>query len=161
MAFDALLDQAVAGEQRQLVFDKTPFYAEMGGQVADFGTVLNKQGDVVAEVIDVQKAPNGQHVHTVNVLADITLGENVDLRVDMARHVAVSKNHTATHMLDQALRNVLGGDVHQAGSLVEPDYLRFDFTNEGPVSAADLDQIEAMVNTKSLKCTDFMAGNRY
>ena len=101
----------------------------MGGQVADFGTVLNKQGDVVAEVIDVQKAPNGQHVHTVNVLADITLGENVVLRVDMARHVAVSKNHTATHMLDQALRNVLGGDVHQAGSLVEPDYLRFDFTN--------------------------------
>lgn len=148
---DALLDQAVAGEQRQLVFDKTPFYAEMGGQVADFGTVLNKQGDVVAEVIDVQKAPNGQHVHTVNVLADITLGENVDLRVDMARHVAVSKNHTATHMLDQALRNVLGGDVHQAGSLVEPDYLRFDFTNEGPVSAADLDQIEAMVNTEIAK----------
>lgn len=148
---DALLDQAVAGEQRQLVFDKTPFYAEMGGQVADFGTVLNKQGDVVAEVIDVQKAPNGQHVHTVNVLADITLGENVDLRVDMARHVAVSKNHTATHMLDQALRNVLGGDVHQAGSLVEPDYLRFDFTNEGPVSAADLDQIEAMVNAEIAK----------
>ncbi|WP_312398844.1 alanine--tRNA ligase [Leuconostoc lactis] len=148
---DALLDQAVAGEQRQLVFDKTPFYAEMGGQVADFGTVLNKQGDVVAEVIDVQKAPNGQHVHTVNVLADITLGENVDLRVDMARHIAVSKNHTATHMLDQALRNVLGGDVHQAGSLVEPDYLRFDFTNEGPVSAADLDRIEAMVNAEIAK----------
>lgn len=148
---DALLNQAVAGEQRQLVFDQTPFYAEMGGQVPDFGTVLNKQGETIAEVIDVQRAPNGQHVHTVNVLTDAKLGELVDLRVDMARHIAVSKNHTATHMLDQALRNVLGGDVHQAGSLVEPNYLRFDFTNDGPVAPADLDTIETIMNEEIAK----------
>ncbi len=148
---DALLDQAVAGQQRQLVFDQTPFYAEMGGQVPDFGTVLNKQGDVVAEVIDVQTAPNGQHVHTVNILSDIQLSQHVDLRVDMARHTAVSRNHTATHMLDQALRNVVGGDVHQAGSLVEPDYLRFDFTHDGPVSPEVLDTIEAIMNEEIAK----------
>ena len=148
---DALLDQSVAGQQRQLVFDQTPFYAEMGGQVPDFGTVLNKQGDIVAEVIDVQTAPNGQHVHTVNILSDIQLSQHVDLRVDMARHTAVSRNHTATHMLDQALRNVVGGDVHQAGSLVEPDYLRFDFTHDGPVSPEVLDTIEAIMNEEIAK----------
>ncbi|MGX7042153.1 alanine--tRNA ligase [Leuconostoc holzapfelii] len=148
---DALLDQAVAGQQRQLVFDQTPFYAEMGGQVPDFGTVLNKQGDIVAEVIDVQTAPNGQHVHTVNILSDIQLSQHVDLRVDMARHTAVSRNHTATHMLDQALRNVVGGDVHQAGSLVEPDYLRFDFTHDGPVSPEVLDTIEGIMNEEIAK----------
>ena len=148
---DALLDQAVAGQQRQLVFDQTPFYAEMGGQVPDFGTVLNKQGDIVAEVIDVQTAPNGQHVHTVNILSDIQLSQHVDLRVDMARHTAVSRNHTATHMIDQALRNVVGGDVHQAGSLVEPDYLRFDFTHDGPVSPEVLDTIETIMNEEIAK----------
>ncbi|MCT8389453.1 alanine--tRNA ligase [Leuconostoc holzapfelii] len=148
---DALLDQAVAGQQRQLVFDQTPFYAEMGGQVPDFGTVLNKQGDIVAEVIDVQTAPNGQHVHTVNILADVQLSQHVDLCVDMARHTAVSRNHTATHMLDQALRNAVGGDVHQAGSLVEPDYLRFDFTHDGPVSPEVLDTIEAIMNEEIAK----------
>ena len=143
---DALLQSAVTGDKRQLVFDKTPFYAEMGGQVADYGDVLNAAGNVIARVIDVQNAPNGQHIHTVNVLSDFKLHDQVSLRVNLARHVAVSKNHTATHMLDQALRNVIGGDVHQAGSLVEPEYLRFDFTNEGPVSTVDLEKIETLMN---------------
>ncbi|WP_373820234.1 DHHA1 domain-containing protein, partial [Glaesserella sp.] len=94
---------------------------------------------------------NGQHIHTVDVISSFTLGDKVDLKVDMARHIAVSKNHTATHMLDQSLRNVLGGDVHQAGSLVEPEYLRFDFNNEGPVSSEDLDKIESMMNQEIAK----------
>ncbi|WP_143875464.1 hypothetical protein, partial [Oenococcus oeni] len=66
----------------------------------------------------------------------------------MHRHVAVSKNHTATHLLDQALRNVIAGNIHQAGSLVEPDYLRFDFTHQGPVPTETLDRIEDLVNQK-------------
>lgn len=148
---DALLQTAVANSQLQLVFDTTPFYAEMGGQVADFGDVLNDENTLIGKIIDVQNAPNGQHIHTVEVLSDFKLGDKVNLRVDMARHTAVSKNHTATHMLDQALRNVIGGDIHQAGSLVEPKYLRFDFTHEGPVSEADLDAIDTLINAEIAK----------
>ncbi len=148
---DALLDNADVDATVQVAFDVTPFYAEMGGQVPDFGDVLNTNGDVIAHVTDVQTAPNGQHIHTVDVISSFTLGDKVDLKVDMARHIAVSKNHTATHMLDQSLRNVLGGDVHQAGSLVEPEYLRFDFNNEGPVSSEDLDKIESMMNQEIAK----------
>jgi len=143
---DALLSSAVKGQKLQLVFDKTPFYAEMGGQVADYGEVLTATGKVIARVIDVQNAPNGQHIHTVDVLCDFKLTDTVNLQVDMARHIAVSKNHTATHMLDQSLRNIIGGDIHQAGSLVEPEYLRFDFTNEGPVSEENIEKIETLMN---------------
>ncbi|MBZ6007933.1 alanine--tRNA ligase [Leuconostoc gelidum subsp. aenigmaticum] len=143
---DALLSSAVKGQKLQLVFDKTPFYAEMGGQVADYGEVLTATGKVIARVIDVQNAPNGQHIHTVDVLCDFNLTDTVNLQVDLARHIAVSKNHTATHMLDQSLRNIIGGDIHQAGSLVEPEYLRFDFTNEGPVSEENIEKIETLMN---------------
>ncbi|HCU43063.1 alanine--tRNA ligase [Leuconostoc falkenbergense] len=148
---DALLDSATAGQTTQLVFDVTPFYAEMGGQVPDFGDISNQAGALIGHVVDVQTAPNGQHIHTVEVISDFNLGDRVTLEVDMARHIAVSKNHTATHMLDQALRNVIGGDVHQAGSLVEPDYLRFDFNHDGPVSDNDLDEIAVMVNQEIAK----------
>lgn len=143
---DSLLSSAVTGQKLQLVFDKTPFYAEMGGQVADYGEVLTTSGKVVARVIDVQNAPNGQHIHTVNVLCDFNLMDTVNLQVDISRHIAISKNHTATHMLDQSLRNIIGGDIHQAGSLVEPEYLRFDFTNEGPVSEENIEKIETLMN---------------
>jgi len=148
---DALLDSAQANNQLQFVFDSTPFYAEMGGQVADFGDILNDKNDVIGHVVNVQRAPNGQHIHTVDVLSDINSGDHVNLRVDLARHIAVSQNHTATHLLDQALRQVIGGDVHQAGSLVEPDYLRFDFTHEGPLNPSTLDQIESLVNDEIAK----------
>ena len=106
------------------------------------------ENEVIAQVVDVQRAPNGQHLHTVTVTKDFQVNDIVDLQVDMARHIAVSKNHTATHMLDQSLRLIIGGDVHQAGSLVEPDYLRFDFTNDGPVDATQLRAIEDLVNEK-------------
>lgn len=148
---DALLQTAVAESQLQIVFDTTPFYAEMGGQVADFGDIFDENGQLIGQVVDVQNAPNGQHIHTVKVLADFKLGDKVNLRVDMARHHAISKNHTATHMLDQSLRNIIGGDVHQAGSLVEPNYLRFDFTHEGPVSDVDLDKISTLINAEIAK----------
>lgn len=134
----------------QLVFDQTPFYAEMGGQVADTGVIL-KDGQVVAKVTDVQHAPNGQNLHTVEVSGPLTQGAQYTLQVDAKRRQLIAQNHTATHLLDQALREVLGEHAHQAGSLVEPDYLRFDFTNFGQVTPEQLRQIEQIVNEQIWK----------
>ncbi|MFL2081459.1 alanine--tRNA ligase [Latilactobacillus sakei] len=132
----------------QLVFEATPFYAEMGGQVADQGIIKNLAGQVVAEVTDVQYAPNGQPLHTVKVLKEMISGVHYTLSVDPTFRGGVVKNHTATHLLDQALRDVLGEHTHQAGSLVEPDYLRFDFTNLGQVTPDQLAEVEQIVNDK-------------
>ncbi|MFD1431299.1 alanine--tRNA ligase [Lacticaseibacillus yichunensis] len=130
----------------QLIFDQTPFYAEMGGQVADTGVIEDEDGAVVAKVTDVQHAPNGQNLHTVEVENTLEKGATYFLKVDTERRRKVSMNHTATHLLDQALRQVLGEHTHQAGSLVEPTYLRFDFTNFGQVTSEQLRQVEAIVN---------------
>ncbi|CAK8053589.1 alanine--tRNA ligase [Eupransor demetentiae] len=148
---DSLVEEAQADDTVQVVFDKTPFYAEMGGQVADQGEIRDEKGQLLGKVTDVQNGPNGQHIHTVLVTENFRLEDVVDLQVDLERHTNVSRNHTATHMLDQALRNVIGGDIHQAGSLVEPDYLRFDFTHEGPVSKGVLKQVETMINGEIAK----------
>lgn len=136
---------ANAGEAL-LVFDKTPFYAEMGGQVADIGLIKNSKNQIVARVNDVQHAPNGQNLHKVNILSKINKGEHYNLYVDRDYRFNIMKNHTATHLLDQSLRNVLGKNTHQAGSLVRPDYLRFDFTYFGKVTDTDIEKIEKMVN---------------
>ena len=142
-----LVDQTTRGEA-QLIFDKTPFYAEMGGQVADQGVIKDEDGEVVARVTDVQHAPNGQNMHTVKVLGPLVREHTYSLEVDREFHNKVKKNHTATHLLDQALRDVLGAHTHQAGSLVEPTYLRFDFTNLGAVTPEDLERVEQIVNEK-------------
>ncbi|MDF7637043.1 alanine--tRNA ligase [Leuconostocaceae bacterium ESL0958] len=146
-----LTDHVPAGQVAWLVFDQTPFYAEMGGQVADFGTVKDGSGQVLATVTDVQTGPNGQHIHTVEALADLHVDAVVQLAVDLERHHAVSLNHTATHLLDQALRNIVGGDVHQQGSLVEPEYLRFDFNHEGPLDQKTINAIQDEVNEQIAK----------
>lgn len=142
---DTEKDRVEAGTA-QLIFDQTPFYAEMGGQVADHGTILDDNGTVVAKVVDVQHAPNGQNLHTVEVENTLKKGATYTLQVDTDRRRKVSMNHTATHLLDQALRQVLGEHTHQAGSLVEPTYLRFDFTNFGQVTSEQLRQVEQVVN---------------
>ena len=142
-----ILDKIAAGQAR-MIFDKTPFYAEMGGQVADRGEIKDSSGQLVAEVIDVQHAPNGQNLHTVEVKVPMSSGQEYRLEVNVLRHNKVKKNHTATHLLDQALRDVLGEHAHQAGSLVEPTYLRFDFTNMGTVTSEQLDKVEKIVNEK-------------
>lgn len=142
---DTEKDRVEAGTA-QLIFDQTPFYAEMGGQVADHGTILDDNGTVVAKVVDVQHAPNGQNLHTVEVENTLKKGGTYTLQVDTDRRRKVSMNHTATHLLDQALRQVLGEHTHQAGSLVEPTYLRFDFTNFGQVTPEQLRQVEQVVN---------------
>lgn len=138
--------EAVSEGQALLVFAKTPFYAEMGGQVADHGVIKNDKGDIVARVIDVQKAPNGQAIHTVEVLASLSVGTTYTLEIDAKRRHSVIKNHTATHLLHAALHHVIGEHATQAGSLNEEGFLRFDFTHFEAVTADELRQIEEEVN---------------
>lgn len=138
--------EAVSEGQALLVFSETPFYAEMGGQVSDHGVIKNQNGDIVARVLDVQKAPNGQALHKVEVLASLAIGTNYVLEVDRIRRHRVMKNHTATHLLHAALHNVIGEHATQAGSLNEQEFLRFDFTHFEAVTAQELRAIEEEVN---------------
>ncbi|MDD1400587.1 alanine--tRNA ligase [Limosilactobacillus reuteri] len=146
------VDEAQPGDKNiELIFDVTPFYAEMGGQVADTGDIIDNYGKKVGRVVDVQHAPNQQNLHRVELTAPIKKGARYKLVVDRIRHLKIEKNHTATHLLDQALRNVLGGHTQQAGSLVEEHYLRFDFNHFGQVTAEDLKKVENMVNEQIWK----------
>lgn len=144
---DKLVDQ-VNGEQATLIFDKTPFYAERGGQVADHGEIFNQAGELVAHVIDVQHAPNDQNLHFVELVLPMQKGEEYVLKVDEQRRRGLKHNHTATHLLHAALRQVLGTHTHQAGSLVEPDYFRFDFTSLEPMTKREIATVERLVNEK-------------
>lgn len=144
---DAVVDAASDGAA-QLIFAQTPFYAEMGGQVADHGIVADKDGNVVAKVIDVQKAPNGQPLHKVELLQAVKEGGNYFLQVNAAMRNKILKNHTATHLLHKALKEVLGEHANQAGSLVAPKHLRFDFSHFGQVTAAELKEMEKIVNRR-------------
>lgn len=144
---DAVVDAASDGAA-QLIFAQTPFYAEMGGQVADHGIVADKDGNVVAKVVDVQKAPNGQPLHKVELLQAVKEGENYFLQVNAAMRNKILKNHTATHLLHKALKEVLGEHANQAGSLVAPKHLRFDFSHFGQVTAAELKEMEKIVNRR-------------
>lgn len=145
-------DEAQPGDKNiELIFDVTPFYAEMGGQVADTGDIIDNYGKKVGRVVDVQHAPNQQNLHRLELTAPIKKGARYKLVVDRIRHLKIEKNHTATHLLDQALRNVLGGHTQQAGSLVEEHYLRFDFNHFGQVTAEDLKKVENMVNEQIWK----------
>ncbi|HFR3765841.1 TPA: alanine--tRNA ligase [Streptococcus suis] len=148
--------EAVSEGQALLVFDQTPFYAEMGGQVADRGVIKNASGDIVATVVDVQKAPNGQPLHTVELSASISLGQTYTLEIDTNRRRVVEKNHTATHLLHAALHNVIGEHATQAGSLNEEGFLRFDFTHFEAVTADELRHIENEVNEKIWEALDIV-----
>lgn len=144
---DALVNEASAGTA-ELIFAETPFYAEMGGQIADRGYVKNTAGEVVANVVDVKKAPNGQFLHKVEVLAPLAEGQIYQLQVDERMRTRILKNHTATHLLHRALKDVLGEHANQAGSLVAPGHLRFDFAHFGQVTSEELARMEAIVNEK-------------
>jgi alanyl-tRNA synthetase len=150
---DELLDIVGTGEECQLILEETPFYAESGGQIADEGVII---GDGVrARVKDVQKAPNGQHLHTVVIEEGVlSLGATVTAKVNEESRKHIVKNHTATHLLHQALKDVLGNHVNQAGSLVATDRLRFDFSHFGRVSADELERIENIVNEKIWQCIE-------
>ncbi|WEG14094.1 alanine--tRNA ligase [Pullulanibacillus sp. KACC 23026] len=142
-----LVDLAGPGEVVQIILSQTPFYAESGGQVADKGRLVNE--DVEVEVKDVQKAPNGQNLHLVEIKKGV-LTKGLVLKAEIAESLRrdTEKNHTATHLLHRALKDVLGEHVNQAGSLVTPERLRFDFTHFGKITEEELDRIEAIVNEK-------------
>lgn len=148
LVVDDVRVEEVSQDQALLVFEQTPFYAEMGGQVADQGVIKNGQGDILARVVDVQAAPNGQALHHVDVLAPLSVGSSYLLEIDRSRRLAVEKHHTATHLLHAALHNVIGQHATQAGSLNDVRFLRFDFTHFEAVAAEDLRRIEEEVNEK-------------
>ncbi|MBU8905536.1 alanine--tRNA ligase [Desertibacillus haloalkaliphilus] len=142
-----VVDVATAGDEIQVILNETPFYAESGGQVADKGTLKGQQ--VTAEVEDVQKAPNGQNLHTVKITdGSLRTGDIVQATVEETSRIGIVKNHTATHLLHQALKETLGEHVNQAGSLVSEDRLRFDFSHFGQVTEEELVTIEQIVNEK-------------
>ena len=128
----------------------------MGGQVADHGVIQDAAGEVVANVTDVQKAPNGQPLHTVEILTELFEGEVYTLAIDQKRRNGVIKNHTATHLLHAALHNILGEHATQAGSLNEVDFLRFDFTHFAAVTADELAEIERQVNEEVWNAIDVL-----
>ncbi len=139
-----------SGEEGEVVLDRTPFYAESGGQVGDTGTLA--VGSAHVTVSDTQSPVSGLIVHHVKVdQGSLRVGDVVVAQVDAERRDATRRNHTATHLLHAALREVLGGHVKQAGSVVAPNYLRFDFTHYQPLSEAETAEIERLVNQQILR----------
>lgn len=145
---DEFVEEISSKRNAQLVFETTPFYAEKGGQVGDTGVIRNEAGDIVARVTNTQPAPAGQNLHIVETSGDLKVGETYSLEVFALRRMLVERNHTATHLLHQALKDVLGNHVNQAGSLVEADHLRFDFTHLEQVTTEQLEEIEKIINEK-------------
>ncbi|GAA5415592.1 alanine--tRNA ligase [Paraliobacillus ryukyuensis] len=150
--------EQTTNEEVYLVLSETPFYAESGGQIADKGWIYTDHAE--ARVEDVQKAPKGQHLHRVMITkGQLNQGDQVKAIVDQDVRTFVEKNHTATHILHQALKDVLGDHVNQAGSLVEPDRLRFDFSHFNAITAEELQQIEIIVNEKIWASIPVTIGN--
>ena len=148
-------EEVMPGVEAIVVLDKTPFYAEMGGQVADHG-VITADG-VTFQVTDVQKNKGGKYMHYGKVTQGVLkLGDTVSAAIDLDRRKAIMRAHSATHLLDKALRSVLGDHVHQAGSLVEPDRLRFDFTHFSAMTSEELACVSAMVNEAVLEGYDIV-----
>ncbi|MBO5918851.1 MAG: alanine--tRNA ligase, partial [Oscillospiraceae bacterium] len=148
-------EELMPGVEAIVVLDKSPFYAEMGGQVADHG-VITAEG-MRFEVTDVQKNKGGKYMHTGKLTeGTLKLGDTVCAAIDLERRRAIMRAHSATHLLDKALRSILGEHVHQAGSLVEPDRLRFDFTHFSALTAEELAQVSAMVNEAVLAGYDIV-----
>jgi alanyl-tRNA synthetase len=144
---DNEISEAAAGQSIELVTDETPFYAESGGQVGDSGKITAKNFEM--EVVDTIKDPTGLVTHKGNVIAGkIKKGQKVALRVDGVKREATALNHTATHILHAVLREVLGEHVKQAGSLVAPDRLRFDFAHFSQIDPETLAEIETRVNRR-------------
>ena len=147
------VDVVPAGAKAELVFDQTPFYAETGGQVGDRGDLYGAAGDRVAEVETVFPGVPGLSVHRILTHAPIAVGDILKAEVAAPLRDATRRNHTATHLLHAGLRQVLGKHVKQAGSVVEPGRLRFDFTHYTGLDRAELDEVERLMNEQILKNT--------
>jgi alanyl-tRNA synthetase len=148
-----MVEKATMGEEIQFILDQTPFYAESGGQIADRGTLL--ANGLKVDVLDVQKAPNGQNLHRAKVVeGELNVNAAVTATINEETRAKVIKNHSATHLMHQALKDVLGPHVNQAGSLVEPDRLRFDFSHFGQVQPEELEKVEEIVNEQIWRSLD-------
>jgi alanyl-tRNA synthetase len=140
-----IVDTAQEGDEVTIILDKTAFYAESGGQVGDKGTITTKNGTVKIE--DCTKTADGKFLHSGTVESGlIEKGADAKTLIDTKRRMAISRNHTTTHLLHKALRTVLGDHVHQAGSLVEPNKLRFDFSHFSSMTQEELKRVEDMTN---------------
>jgi alanyl-tRNA synthetase len=138
------------GEEGEVVLDKTPFYAESGGQVGDVGTLTT--ANAFATVVDTFSPAQGLIVHKVKIeRGSLKVGDAVSADVDVEKRDATRRNHTATHLMHAALREVLGTHVKQAGSVVAPTYLRFDFSHYQPLTQAEREEIERLVNYQILR----------
>lgn len=148
-----LSDKANQGQEIILIFDRTPFYAESGGQVGDTGLIKN--ADVEIQVNNVTKSTNGLFLHHCKLnKGELKKGDKVELFVDVKNRFATMRNHTATHLLHKALKVVLGDHIQQAGSLVSPDRLRFDFNHFAQVSKEELMKVEQLVNEQIYNAID-------
>ena len=159
VADDQLVDEIVSGMEAIVVLDQTPFYAEMGGQVADQGRLTDsdsienpdEQCALLFRVDNVQKNKGGKFMHYGKLVkGSLKVGDTVAASIDTVRRAAIRRAHSATHLLDAALVKVLGDHVHQAGSLVEPDRLRFDFTHFEGITPQQLNEVEDLVNSAIL-----------
>ncbi len=136
---------AAKGEKITVVLDRTPFYAEMGGQIGDHGVITGKNGTMT--VSDVQKTKDGKYMHIgVVTEGELSVEDEVTASVDAAYRQAICRAHTSTHLLQKALRTVLGDHVEQAGSYTANDHIRFDFTHFAALTAEELAKVEDMVN---------------
>ncbi|MFB3895697.1 MAG: alanine--tRNA ligase [bacterium] len=145
-----LVQSAEPNDKVELVFDQTSFYAESGGQVGDTGTIIGKKG-TTAEVTGTTKIVGNSVLHQALIKkGNLTIGEEYTLSVDPEKRHNIGRNHTATHLLHSALRQVLGDHVHQSGSLVSADRLRFDFTHFQALTPEELNRVEELVNEKIL-----------
>ncbi len=147
-----LVDRALPGESVEAILDRTPFYAEAGGQVGDTGWLVDPQtGGIVAEVVGCYSPVQGLRAHRLVVKQQLDIGASVDAVVDEDRRRATMRNHTGTHLLHAALREVLGKHVKQAGSLVDPAHLRFDFSHFASLDEEELQDIEDLANREVLR----------
>ena len=144
---NAEIDNVGKGGKARMVVNQTPFYGESGGQIGDVGTISWDGGS--ARVTDTQKTPSGLFIHQIEVEAGtLAKGQDVRLQIDVSRRLRLRSNHSATHLLHEALRLVLGDHVAQKGSLVSPDRLRFDFSHQKAVSPDELEQVQQIVNAR-------------
>ncbi len=147
----AAVEQVSEGQDAIVVLDTTPFYAESGGQVGDTGQLLAAQAGASFTVLDTQKIqPNVFGHHGKLTAGTLKLGQQVSAQVDTEYRARTVRNHSATHLMHKALREVLGGHVQQRGSLVDADKTRFDFAHDAPISDADIAKVEAIVNAEVL-----------
>jgi len=150
---DKLIDEVKAGDRCEIILKKTPFYAEKGGQIGDQGLIISLSADdLLIEISDTQTPLEGLITHFAEIRkGEIKVGDKVLVKLDLLRRKAIARNHTATHLLHQALREVLGNHVKQSGSAVNDDHLRFDFNHFATLSREEIGKIEDLINIKILE----------